>query len=170
MRSLCPVQCSSDRDRMHESLEMWPSEKEVVMGPFWIEMEIKESLTPRVSFVIHWSSLRGFGLASDWHSEWRTKGSEYAACCVHAERIRYWNFGNRLEFIAILKDCEVLHLCLRVQLHAFVCVFVCVSLIMCVFVDIFNLMDTRHTEGRVLEVTSWISSFRLLHYHQLCCH
>lgn len=33
----------------------------------------------------------------------------------------------------------------------------------CVFVDIFNLVDTRHTEGRVLEVTSWISSFRL------CC-
>lgn len=40
----------------------------------------------------------------------------------------------------------------------------CVTLIMCVFVDLFNLTDThRHTQGRVLEVTSWITSFRL------CC-
>lgn len=70
------------------------------------------------------------------------KGSAWASGCI-AERIETFLATKSVQFMSIFKlnDCED------------VCVFV--------FADIFNLMETQR--GRVLEVTSWITSFRL------CC-
>lgn len=82
-----------------------------------------------------------FGLVSVWYSEYDGVSVGGWLYCTERED-RTFLATKTVQFMTILQlnDCEGVRLCL--------------------FVDVFNLMDTRHTEGRVLEVTSWITSFR----------